>query len=84
MEDTKKPIVYSVIDKIIEDFANKASKTLCRSSSERKRLSAAKHMCKEIFISMNPPDFITTHLNDTHKFRTIHNKALLNNIRSNL
>ncbi|XP_077290780.1 uncharacterized protein LOC143914439 [Arctopsyche grandis] len=84
LEDTNKPITYILIDKLIEDFVSRASKTLCRSSNERKRLSAAKYMCKEIFISMYPPDFITTHLNDSHKFRTIHNKTLLNGIRSNL
>ncbi|KOB71432.1 Uncharacterized protein OBRU01_10532 [Operophtera brumata] len=57
-------------------FAQEAHRSLCRSAAERKRLSAARHMSTELFQARHPPEYITTYLNDNHKFRALNNKAL--------
>ncbi|XP_039748211.1 malate synthase-like isoform X2 [Pararge aegeria] len=81
LEDSQNQYVTAqLVDKVATNFASHAHKNLCRSSAERKRLTAAKYMCLELFLARNPPEFITTYLNDNHKFRTLHNKALLSNL----
>ncbi|XP_041969864.1 malate synthase, glyoxysomal-like [Aricia agestis] len=80
LEDDQRQVTARLVEKIATNFAVYAHKNLCRSNAERKRLNAAKYMSLEIFLSRNPPEFITTYLNDNHKFRTLHNKALLSNL----
>lgn len=79
-DDPKKHVTVKLVDKTATDFASYAHKNLCRSSAERKRLTAARYMSMELFLSRSPPEFITTYLNDNHKFRTLHNKALISNL----
>ncbi|XP_013171761.1 PREDICTED: malate synthase, glyoxysomal-like [Papilio xuthus] len=79
-DDPNEQVTPNLIEKTASSFAAHARKNLCRSSAERKRLTAAKYMSLEIFYSRNPPEFITSYLNDNHKFRTLHNKELLSNL----
>ncbi|KAG6454148.1 hypothetical protein O3G_MSEX008516 [Manduca sexta] len=79
-DDPKQRVTSQFVEKTAANFAAHAHKNLCRSSAERKRLTAARYMSLELFLSRNPPEFITTYLNDNHKFRTLHNKALLSNL----
>ncbi|KPJ18853.1 Malate synthase, glyoxysomal [Papilio machaon] len=79
-DDSNQQVTPNLIEKTATSFAAHARKNLCRSSAERKRLTAAKYMSLEIFYSRNPPEFITSYLNDNHKFRTLHNKELLSNL----
>ncbi|KAM3966088.1 uncharacterized protein ACR2FA_012959 [Aphomia sociella] len=79
-DDPKQCVTVQLVEKTASNFANHAHKNFCRSNAERKRLTAAKYMSIELFLARNPPEFITSYLNDNHKFRTLHNKALLSNI----
>ncbi|KAL4713421.1 hypothetical protein ACJJTC_010406 [Scirpophaga incertulas] len=79
-DDPKQQVTVKLVESIASSFSAHAHKHLCRSSAERKRLTAAKYMSMELFLSRNPPEFITTYLNDNHKFRTLHNKSLLSNL----
>ncbi|CAH1634817.1 unnamed protein product [Spodoptera littoralis] len=79
-DDPKVHVTAKLVEKTAASFAAHAHKNLCRSNAERKRLTAARYMCMELFLSRNPPEFITSYLNDNHKFRTLHNKALLSNL----
>ncbi|OWR44155.1 Malate synthase [Danaus plexippus plexippus] len=79
-DDPNINVTPKLVEKVASIFASHAHKNLCRSNAERKRLTAAKYMCLEIFLSRNPPEFITSYLNDNHKFRTLHNKSLLSNL----
>ncbi|CAH0397154.1 unnamed protein product [Chilo suppressalis] len=79
-DDPIERVTAKLVEKISSNFASHAHSQLCRSSGERKRLTAARYMCTELFLARTPPDFITTYLNDGHKFRTLHNKALLSNL----
>ncbi|KAH9643718.1 hypothetical protein HF086_001828 [Spodoptera exigua] len=79
-DDPKVVVTAKLVEKSAASFAAHAHKNLCRSNAERKRLTAARYMCMELFLSRNPPEFITSYLNDNHKFRTLHNKALLSNL----
>ncbi|CAG9782594.1 unnamed protein product [Diatraea saccharalis] len=79
-DDPKERVTVKLIDKTASNFAAHAHKNFCRSNAERKRLTAARYMCMELFLARNPPEFITSYLNDNHKFRTLHNKALLSNL----
>ncbi|XP_013191420.1 malate synthase [Amyelois transitella] len=81
LEDVpNKHVTPALVEKTAASFAAHAHKNLCRSNAERKRLTAAKYMSMELFLMRNPPEFITSYLNDNHKFRTLHNKALLSNL----
>ncbi|XP_023944882.1 uncharacterized protein LOC112050770 [Bicyclus anynana] len=79
-DDQNQHVTAKLVEKAANNFTNHAHKNLCRSSAERKRLTAAKYMCLELFLARHPPEFVTTYLNDNHKFRTLHNKALLSNL----
>ncbi|XP_034836388.1 uncharacterized protein [Maniola hyperantus] len=79
-EGQNQQVTAQLVDKVATNFASHAHKNLCRSNAERKRLTAAKYMCLELFLARNPPEFITSYLNDNHKFRTLHNKALISNL----
>ncbi|XP_059046737.1 malate synthase-like [Achroia grisella] len=73
-------VTAKLVERKATHFANHAHRNLCRSNAERKRLTAAKYMSMELFLMRNPPEFITSYLNDNHKYRTLHNKALLSNL----
>lgn len=79
-DDATKRVTAQLIERTASTFAAHAHKNLCRSNAERKRLTAARYMCMELFLTRNPPEFITSYLNDNHKFRTLHNKALMSNL----
>ncbi|CAK1589119.1 unnamed protein product [Parnassius mnemosyne] len=79
-DDPQQRVTPRLVEKNATNFASHAHKNLCRSNAERKRLTAAKYMSLELFFTRHPPEFITTYLNDNHKFRTLHNKALLSNL----
>ncbi|VVC99695.1 unnamed protein product [Leptidea sinapis] len=79
-DDPSKVVSVKLVKKTAADFISHAHKSVCRSTAERKRLSAAHHMGLELFLAREPPEFITTYLSDSHKFRTLHNKALLSNL----
>lgn len=79
-DDPKLRVTAKLVDKTASNFAAHAHKNLCRSNAERKRLTAARYMSMELFLARNPPEFITSYLNDNHKFRTLHNKAMLSNL----
>ncbi|XP_026496120.2 uncharacterized protein LOC113400684 [Vanessa tameamea] len=79
-EDSNKQVTLKLVEKVASNFAAHAHKNLCRSNAERKRLTAAMYMSLELFLCRNPPEFITSYLNDNHKFRTLHNKSLLSNL----
>ncbi|KAJ0172668.1 hypothetical protein K1T71_011807 [Dendrolimus kikuchii] len=78
-EPTQK-VTAQLVEQTASNFSAHAHKNLCRSNAERKRLTAARYMSLELFVARNPPEFITSYLNDNHKFRTLHNKALLSNL----
>lgn len=50
-------------------------KSLNCSLENAKRLKASKFILLEIITSKAYIEFLTTYLNDNHKFRSIHNKA---------
>ncbi|KAJ8720988.1 hypothetical protein PYW08_006453 [Mythimna loreyi] len=79
-DDPKIRVTAKQVERAASSFVAHAHKNLCRSNAERKRLTAARYMSMELFLSRNPPEFITSYLNDNHKFRTLHNKALLSNL----
>ncbi|XP_058839582.1 malate synthase-like [Topomyia yanbarensis] len=65
-----RPLVYTMLDKVI----SKAYKSWCVSVPDRKRLLSSKYVLLEIISSREFIEYITTYLNDNHKFRTLHNK----------
>ncbi|XP_055625088.1 malate synthase-like [Toxorhynchites rutilus septentrionalis] len=71
-EDTfvTRSLVYAMMDSIIA----RAYKSWCISIPDRKRLLSSKFILLEIVSSRCHIEFITTYLNDNHKFRTLHNK----------
>ncbi|GBP40887.1 Malate synthase [Eumeta japonica] len=75
-DDPKQCVTIKLVEKTVTNFCAHAFKNLCRSNAERKRLTAARYMATEVFLAREPPEFITTYLNDNHKFRTLHNKAM--------
>lgn len=79
-DDPTLRVTAQLVEKKAVNFVAHAHKNLCRSNAERKRLTAAKYMSIELFLARDPPEFITSYLNDNHKFRTLHNKALLSNL----
>ncbi|XP_053616728.1 malate synthase-like [Plodia interpunctella] len=79
-DEPSKRVTAALVEKTAASFSAHAHKNLCRSNAERKRLTAARYMSMELFLTRNPPEFITSYLNDNHKFRTLHNKALFSNL----
>lgn len=73
-------VTSRLVEDRASDFVGRAHRRLCRSGAERKRLTAARYMSLELVLSRDPPEFITSYLNDNHKFRTLHNKALLSSL----
>ncbi|KAG4067570.1 hypothetical protein HA402_005342 [Bradysia odoriphaga] len=63
-------LVYKVLDIVVGEFR----KTMCRSIPDSKRLTSSKFILLEIITSKFYIEYITTFLNDNHKFRALHNK----------
>lgn len=63
-------LVYENLDAIVIEL----SKTMCNSNADIKRLNSAKHILLEIISSHQYIEYLTTFLNDNHKFRALHNK----------
>lgn len=63
-------LVYKLLDNIIGELR----KTMCRSIPDIKRLTSSKFILLEIVTSKFYIEYITTFLNDNHKFRALHNK----------
>ncbi|XP_055302057.1 malate synthase-like isoform X3 [Sitodiplosis mosellana] len=63
-------LVYKHLDDIIISLR----KTLGCTTSDAKRLISSKYILLEIISSRNYIEYITTFLNDNHKFRALHNK----------
>ncbi|ETN64262.1 malate synthase [Anopheles darlingi] len=63
-------LVYQMLDQTIST----AYRAWCITPPDRKRLLSSKYMLLDIISSRNYIEFLTTHLNDSHKFRTLHNK----------
>lgn len=63
-------LVYQMLDEIIEELRH----TMATSMADCKRLISAKYMLLEIITAKNYIEYITTYLNDCHKFRSLHNK----------
>lgn len=63
-------LVYKTLDNVIGELR----KTMCRSIPDMKRLTSAKFILLEIITSKFYIEYITTFLNDNHKFRALHNK----------
>lgn len=64
-------LVYKHLDEIIIGLRN----TLGCTRSDMKRMISAKYILLEIISSKNYIEYITTFLNDNHKFRALHNKS---------
>lgn len=64
-------LVYKYLNEIIADLR----KTLGCTASDAKRLISSKYILLEIITSKNYIEYITTFLNDNHKFRALHNKS---------
>lgn len=64
-------LIYKHLDEIIAGLR----KTLGFTTSDAKRLISSKYILLEIISSKNFIEFITTFLNDNHKFRALHNKS---------
>ncbi|XP_053687672.1 malate synthase-like [Sabethes cyaneus] len=63
-------LVYAMLENVI----SKAYKSWCSSIPDRKRLLSSKYVLLEIISAREYIEYITTYLNDNHKFRTLHNK----------
>ncbi|XP_055536849.1 malate synthase-like isoform X2 [Wyeomyia smithii] len=63
-------LVYAVLESVI----SKAYKSWCTSTPDRKRLLSSKFVLLEVISAREYIEYITTYLNDNHKFRTLHNK----------
>lgn len=64
-------LVYKHLDDIIMGLR----KTLGCTRADTKRLLSAKYILLEIISSKYYIEYITTFLNDNHKFRALHNKS---------
>lgn len=68
-EVVTRKLVHTELDAIIKGKLN-----LVENLGYSKRLSAAKYLLLEIVTAREPPEYITTFLNDLHKFNALHNK----------
>ena len=60
---------------MLNDIIEELKRSMARSMADYKRLSASKYMLLEIITSKYYIEYITTYLNDSHKFRSLHNKS---------
>lgn len=63
-------LVYKLMDGIIVDLR----KSLGATRNDAKRLLSSKFILLEIITSKAYIEYLTTFLNDNHKFRALHNK----------
>lgn len=63
-------LVYKLMDGIIVDLR----KSLGATRNDAKRLLSSKYILLEIITSKAYIEYLTTFLNDNHKFRALHNK----------
>lgn len=63
-------LVYKFMDEIIGELR----KTIGATRSDLKRLISSKYILLEIISSKVYIEYLTTFLNDNHKFRALHNK----------
>lgn len=68
----KTTLTFLIIE--LEAIAQKYLKNLCATIADRKRLLSSKYILLEIITMKHAPEYLTTFLNDNHKFRAIHNK----------
>lgn len=57
-------IVHALIMSELRQEITKITKALCNSEADKKRLNIAKRFLIEIITARQPPEFITTYLND--------------------
>ncbi|KFB43957.1 AGAP005342-PA-like protein [Anopheles sinensis] len=75
IEDKERTIVTrKLVYKMLDQIISAAYRSWCITPADRKRLLSSKFMLLDIISSRNYIEFITTYLNDSHKFRTLHNK----------
>lgn len=71
----QREVNFQIVVKLLDKITNEFCKILCKSNHDIKRMSASKFLLHEIILSRDYPEFITTFLNDNHKFRALHNKS---------
>lgn len=71
MKNVTRTLVYQYLDDIMQQMY----KTWCYKISDKKRLLSSKYILLDLISSRNYVEYITTFLNDNHKFRTLHNKT---------
>lgn len=67
-------VTRRLIYKHLDDIIFGLRKTLGCTTADTKRLLSSKYILLEIISSKNYIEYITTFLNDNHKFRALHNK----------
>lgn len=70
MRVTRK-LIYRFLDEIVFNLR----RTLSCTTSDAKRLISSKFILLEIISSKYYIEYLTTFLNDNHKFRALHNKS---------
>lgn len=61
-------MVYKELEKVLQGL------NFEKGLADFKRITTAKFLLLEIVTAREPPEFITTFLNDLHKFNALHNK----------
>lgn len=68
-------VTRRLVYKHLDDIITSLRKTLSATTSDTKRLISSKYILLEIISSKSYIEYITTFLNDNHKFRALHNKS---------
>lgn len=71
VKNVTRQVVYTEMDLIIQQLM----KNLATNNPNRKKLLSSKYLLLEIISSKNFIEYLTTFLNDNHKFRALHNKS---------
>lgn len=74
VDEREKYVTRRLVYKHLDDVIAHLRKTLGCTTSDTKRLLSSKYILLEIISSKNYIEYITTFLNDNHKFRALHNK----------
>lgn len=74
-DDRKVHVTRSLVYKEMNAITQEFLATICISNANKKVMVSSKFILLEIISSRNFIDFITTYLNDNHKFRALHNKS---------
>lgn len=75
MNDHEKFVTRRLVYQHLDDIIMGLRKTLGCTAADTKRLLSSKYILLEIISSRNYIEYITTFLNDNHKFRALHNKS---------